>query len=398
MTLHFFLHILKDVFLNALSITALVMVMLLLVEFTNVSSSGKWMRKLQNKQLLQVIVAALLGLIPGCLGGFAVVSLFTHGIFSFGALVAGMISGFGDEAFIMFAFSPTWTLFLALCLLIIGIIAGSIITIFYKRDNENGHLFELHHDCAGDHSHADHQNRLSFKNMKNITFPRAVLLFGLFLYLFFMLTGTFNHNHAFIPETGHYSSETVVSEEICTHTHEHKQLHDCEENHGHTHEGDHHDIFSWENILFITLALITFVIVAMSTDHFLDSHLWEHVIKKHFLSVFFWTFGVLLLMSLLLEFVDINTIIQQNQWTLLVMLLLAVLIGIIPESGPHIIFVVMFFSGAIPFSILLANSIVQDGHSALPLLADSRKNFLLMKSINVIVGLSVGLLGYFIGF
>jgi len=39
---------------------------------------------------------------------------------------------------------------------------------------------------------------------------------------------------------------------------------------------------------------------------------------------------------------------------------------------------------------LLVSSIVQDGHGALPLLAQSRKNFLLMKALNMLVGLIVG--------
>lgn len=148
----------------------------------------------------------------------------------------------------------------------------------------------------------------------------------------------------------------------------------------------------------MTLALITLVIVGFSSEHFLESHLWKHVIKEHFISIFLWTFGVLLFLSILFYFVDLKTIIEQNQWALLFILFIAILIGVIPESGPHLIFVVMFFSGAIPFSILLANSIVQDGHSALPLLAESRKNFLQMKLICMVVALIVGLAGYFTGF
>jgi hypothetical protein len=73
-------------------------------------------------------------------------------------------------------------------------------------------------------------------------------------------------------------------------------------------------------------------------------------------------------------------------------------IGIIPESGPHLIFVTLFVSGSIPFSILIANSIVQDGHGALPLLAESRKSFLYMKGVNFIVGLLVGITGILAGF
>ena len=134
------------------------------------------------------------------------------------------------------------------------------------------------------------------------------------------------------------------------------------------------------------------MVVALSSEHFLQSHLWEHVIKHHFLSVFLWTFGVLLCLKILYLFVDVDSLIGQSHWALWGLMLLAVLIGFIPESGPHLIFVVMFMNGTIPFSILLVSSIVQDGHGALPLLAQSRKNFLLMKALNMLVGLIVGVL------
>ncbi|MCF0205988.1 MAG: hypothetical protein HUK15_01045, partial [Bacteroidales bacterium] len=81
-----------------------------------------------------------------------------------------------------------------------------------------------------------------------------------------------------------------------------------------------------------------------------------------------------------------------------ILLGIAVLIGVLPESGPHLIFVVLFVQGYIPFSILLANSIVQDGHGSLPLLAETKKGFLVSKGINLIIGLVVGLIGLIIGF
>ena len=65
----------------------------------------------------------------------------------------------------------------------------------------------------------------------------------------------------------------------------------------------------------------------------------------------------------------------------------------IPESGPHLIFVTLFVSGAIPFSILMASSIVQDGHGAIPLLALSKKSFLILKLINLVIGFTVGAVG-----
>jgi hypothetical protein len=75
-----------------------------------------------------------------------------------------------------------------------------------------------------------------------------------------------------------------------------------------------------------------------------------------------------------------------------------VLVGIIPESGPHILFITLYATGNIPLSILLANSITQDGHGSLPLLAETRKDFLRMKGVNLLLGLLVGLAGLFFGF
>ena len=75
---------------------------------------------------------------------------------------------------------------------------------------------------------------------------------------------------------------------------------------------------------------------------------------------------------------------------MLIVLIFAILIGIIPESGPHIIFITLFAQGIIPFYVLLVNSIVQDGHSTLPLLAHNKMDFLAAKGINVAVGIITG--------
>ena len=83
---------------------------------------------------------------------------------------------------------------------------------------------------------------------------------------------------------------------------------------------------------------------------------------------------------------------------LITIMLVAALIGIIPQSGPHYIFILLFMQGIIPFSILLTNSIVQDGHGAIPLLAESKRSFIYAKIINLLIGLIVGALGLYFGF
>jgi hypothetical protein len=66
------------------------------------------------------------------------------------------------------------------------------------------------------------------------------------------------------------------------------------------------------------------------------------------------------------------------------------LAGLIPESGHHMIFVMLFSTGLIPFSVLLTSSIVQDGHGRLPRLSYSIRNSIEMKLINLVIGLGPG--------
>ena len=122
----------------------------------------------------------------------------------------------------------------------------------------------------------------------------------------------------------------------------------------------------------------------------MEEHLWEHVIKVHLPKIFLWTFGVILCLTILNNFVNIQDLIDSKPF---VVLLLAILIGIIPQSGPHLLFVLLFAQGSLPFGIFLANCIVQDGHGALPLLAESRKAFFVSKGIKIVIALLVGTIG-----
>jgi hypothetical protein len=70
---------------------------------------------------------------------------------------------------------------------------------------------------------------------------------------------------------------------------------------------------------------------------------------------------------------------------------------IIPESGPHLIFVMMYAQGLIPFSLLFTTSFVQDGHGMLPFLSYSLKDSVLIKLFNLIFGLAVGCILFALG-
>ena len=170
--------------------------------------------------------------------------------------------------------------------------------------------------------------------------------------------------------------------------------------HEHEHGAEavgHVSIFDeyWMNLFFAVLSLLVVWFIATANEHVIQEHLWDHVIRKHFISIFLWTFGSLLVIEIGLHYLDMESWISSNiAW----MILLAILVGLIPESGPHLLFVTLFAAGTVPFSVLLASSISQDGHASLPLLAESKISFLKAKIINMLVAALFGYTCYFIGF
>jgi len=279
----------KDIFftvlIDSVSISLLVLLMMIVVDFINVRSKGKLQAILKNSsEWKQYLIGSFLGTLPGCLGSYAGVSLYMHGIISYGTIAGLMIATSGDEAFVMLAMFPKTAVFLFIILFVVGIFAGKIIDFIVLKFN--------------------------------------------------------------IPNCG--DCETV-------------QIHQNEEDY----------------------------------KHYLTEHIWHHIIKKHVWKIFLWTFGALFLIELSTGYFNLESLTTQYIW---LVLLFSVLIGIIPDSGPHLIFITLFSQGLIPFSILLTSSIVQDGHGMLPMLSFSVKDSISIKIFNAITGLFLGSILLLLGF
>lgn len=399
-------HIFTDALRNSILITGLVIVMMMMIESLNIESKGLFFKGLKKTRIGQVIFGALLGSIPGCMGGFATVSLYTHRIFSFGALVAMMIASSGDEAFIMLAIIPDQALILFAVLFVLAIAVGLITDFIHDRVHKRHCKEEDHSECGADtdchdgytvHNCESHPHKLPNKPAKTSSstqepssrtrsgisrhygWKRISMFIGLTIFIATLATGQLGHDHS--SHAGH---------EHTTHQH-----HDhCD--HSVCHHEQKEEIHSinlldeqWMNVLFAGLSVIVLLVLLFSSDHFIEEHLWNHIIRKHLLTIFCWTFGVLLFVGIGLQYVRIDDWISNNT---ALMIVLATLIGIIPESGPHMIFVTLYAAGIIPFPVLLASSISQDGHASLPLIAESRKSFLWAKLINCVVALAAGLI------
>jgi hypothetical protein len=408
---------------NGILITGLVMVMMMLIEYINIHSHGKSFRNLKSSPLKQVLVGASLGAIPGCFGGFAVVSLYTHKLLSFGALVAMMIASSGDEAFIMLAMIPETALILIPSLFVVAITAGIVVNRFVKKEEApfSEEHYIKHEDCCGTHKKDPNPvfGSSIIHNLTHISRQRALILTGIVLFMGAILAGLLQHSHDNSEaEQSHTIESHLHSDEQQAHTqdeyphiqdeysrvciqeeHDHTQHEKSEssteaniagtEIHDHEHQHEHLNILDerWINIFFAILSLAALILTAVANEHFIQEHIWGHVVKKHLKSIFLWTFGALLIIHYGIQFLDIEEWIAGNIY---IMILLAAVIGLIPESGPHMAFVTLFATGMIPFSVLMASSIVQDGHTALPLLAESKRSFIKAKIINMIIGMVIG--------
>ena len=418
---------LLEVLRNAVLITGLVLIMMLMIEYCNIGSHGSLFARLKSSGINQVLIGTLLGLVPGCIGGFAAVSLFTHKLLSFGALTAMMIASSGDEAFVMLATMPLKALLLFAILGALAIVTGLVCDRYlFKEQNfafcPDGYEIHKEHDS----SIASPFRLSSYKDaLRRPSRERLLLLAGIALFVVALLSGFAGHDHAGHDHAGHdhaVHQEAALHQEVALHEdamlhQEAEHNHDLHEEaahnhalHGHaTHQESLQEIIEerhlstftlhlldeeWMNCLFAIMSIVTLLFTATAKEHFIKEHLWHHVIKRHLLSIFLWTLGGLAVCKIGVQYLNIEEWVSSN---MIFVILLAVAIGIIPESGPHLVFVTLYLNGIVPFSVLLANSISQDGHTALPLLASSRKTFLKAKAVNIIIGAVVGILLYLSG-
>ena len=266
-------------FVMTVKIIVMVSVLLIVIEYLELKYKGKIREKLIGRPINQYVIASLLSAVPGCMDAFLIVSLYTHGLVGFGALVAVMLSTAGDEAFIMLAMAP----------------------------------------------------------------EAAIKIFGLTIIL-----GVFG---------GFLADETVKRLKIKTCEHCKIEIHEEE-----------------------------------SGLHFLKEHIYGHIIKKHVPKLFLWIFVPLTLVEILIQNYDFASLISGMPAYALI--ILAAVVGIIPESGPHMIFLVLYSKGLIPFSVLLVSTLSQDGHGLLPLLSHSLKDTVYVQMFTTGFSIIVGIVLY----
>ncbi len=332
---------------HGLTITVFVFVMMMFIDYLNVWTKGKMSKAVKGGLFRQYVLTSFLGATPGCLGAFTVVSFYVRGLVSFGAVVGTMIATSGDGSFVMLAMFPGKALILFGILFILGIISAYITDKLVP-------LLKIKpcQECQFSGIHPQDECRcLNFKEIfgyiKKMSLARFLLLVLLLGALLGFISGAIG------PA-----------------------------------------IWDWKRITFVLLLSLASFIVITVPDHYLEEHIWKHIAKRHLWRIFLWSFSALIIVDIGLKFWNLEAFVRGH---MLWVLLIASLVGIIPESGPHLIFVMMFAQGLVPFSVLLTSSIVQDGHGMLPLLSYTIKDSLLIKLFNLLIGLGIGAVLYSIG-
>jgi hypothetical protein len=264
--------------------------------------------------------------------------MYSHGAVSFGCVVAAMIATSGDEAFVMFALIPKTALALTGLLFLLAIATGAAVDYLAAdrlRTVPRCTALVLH-----EHEQLSFLSAGVLKQWKHCSAIRAGLTSALMLFCAAVAGGLVGP-----PDWG------------------------------------------WVRVTLLLVSAAPLFVTVTVPEHFLEEHLWRHVVRKHAPRVFLWTFGALVVSGPVVRLLKMSGDSAHSHWLLLVM---ACLIGLIPESGPHLIFVTLYAQGAAPFGVLLANSIVQDGHGMLPMLAHSRRSFAAVKAINFLIGMGAG--------
>ncbi|MCK4823179.1 selenocysteine protein, partial [bacterium] len=235
---------------HSIMITLFVFVMMLIVDYINVFTKGKMEKSVKGGKGRQYTTASFLGATPGCLGAFMNVSFYVHGLIGFGAIVGGMIATSGDEAFVMLALFPKEAIILFTLLFVLGIIGAWISDKVASRFG----IIPCK-ECNLQVVHAVDRCRC-FNPAVLKRFPKlSSYRYGISIFLMVIIVSM---------GLGYIGPET----------------------------------WNWLKVTIFSLLLIATFIILTVPEHYLEDHIWRHIIKKHLWRVFLWTFFALLFISI----------------------------------------------------------------------------------------------------
>lgn len=291
---------------------------------------------LERSKKFHVIIASLLGSLPGCGGAIIVVTQYIQGRLSFGALVAVLTATMGDAAFLLLSQKPYEgaQIFLIACLT--GILSGYIIDLFYKRK----FIF------------SQKRLKIKFESIKSTWVSKFNKIWVIIFIPGFFL-GLISALQIEVNSLFNFDSKIKLTELVGS-------------------VGVFLSIFMWalnplSDFQCSTEKSRSFISRVVDTTNFVTT----------------WVVLGFLFFELIIFFSNIDLLFFFNIWKPLIPLI-AILFGFIPGCGPQIVVTSFYLNGYIPFSAEIGNAISNDGDALFPAIALAPRDAILATIFSAI--------------
>ena len=305
---------------------------------------------------MQVVIASLLGALPGCGGAIVVVTQFTRGYASFGSFIAVLVSTMGDAAFLLLAREPLTALLIFAISLTAGTITGLLVDWFHGRDFM---AMELDENPPEDIIKSSHKHSGKLNSTQAIWMGMAMI--GL----------VFGFADAFqLDANGWFGTF-----------------------------GERQPVL-WFGFVGAGLSLLIWATEraghsTLGADTMPGDPIAPRVVGDTCF-VTSWVVMAFLIYEMAVSFAGLDVAAMFGSW-LILMPAVAIAIGFIPGCGPQIVVTAIYLSGAIPFSALIANAIANDGDALFPALALAPKAAILATLYSALLAALIGYSFYFAG-
>ena len=313
------------------------------------------------------ITGSFLGAIPGCGATIIVASLYKNNKISFGGLFATFISTLGEGSFILLGASSeadvAGNLKAYITITVFGFITGLILGYLFDTFGFRSNFENSHERNRDDQAFKKKQDSVTSRFIENLGFY-TIMLMAIFLAPGSIMAFWGGGIDA-ISTLTYWVSVSLTATCIifyCTSIFIYK----------------YHDCYSSYNTIKSTM-LHAILDVSM-------------VVTYVFIGLFCTNYIIDVLLG-------VDTFYAWMTSSPHVVILLSALIGVIPGCGGMIAVVVAFITiPNFPIAALIAASIATSGDGIFPLLADNKKDGLIVSACGLVVALIVGYMSFYIGF
>lgn len=292
---------------------------------------------LRRQRRLQIPIAALLGMSPGCAGAIIVTSAYSSGNVTLGALVAALTGTMGDAAFLLIATKPVAAAVIFPLSLVAGVVTGLIVDRFHKK--------HIPGRASATCSIGASIPRIRHRDIAFGVIALPGLGFGLMDAL--QITPS-----PMIASLGMIIAMTGIA-------------------------------------LILFIWLVSQVQAISNPD---DPALSRVTEETAFITI--WVLAAFLGYGYVEAFSGLDLAVLFST-VAVAMPLIGVLIGFIPGCGPQILVTTLYINGIVPFSALIANAIANDGDALFPAIALNPKAALLATIYTSFPALVLGYAFYF---